>query len=76
MSWLCPYQVGELCKRVKKICEPCMKGCILRRRAKFIEPGKGASEMNAERTQGLGTGNKKSIGSLKKIKRRGNAKSA
>ncbi len=37
MSWLCPYQLGELCNRVKKICEPDMKGCVLRGKVKFVE---------------------------------------
>ena len=76
MSWLCPHQLGELCRKVKKICEPGMKGCVLRGRAKFIEHGKGASEMNVGRAKGFGGGNKKSIGSLKKIRRSGNVKSA
>lgn len=37
MSWLCPYQLGELCKRVKKTCEPGMKCCVLHGRVKIIE---------------------------------------
>ena len=42
MSWLCPHQLGELCERVKKICEPGMKGCVLNGRVEFVEPEKEA----------------------------------
>ena len=76
MSWLCPHQLGELCRKVKKICEPGMKGCVLRGKAKFIEFRKEVSGNNAKRAKGLGSGNKKSIGSLKKMRRMGDVKGA
>ncbi len=29
MSWDCPYQVVDYCKRLKIKCDPLCKGCIL-----------------------------------------------
>ena len=77
MSWLCPHQLGELCRKVnpvrnvisngvKKICEPGMKGCVLRGRAKFVEFEKEVSERKAKSAEGLGSRYKKSIGSPKR----------
>ena len=76
MSWLCPHQLGELCRKVKKICEPGMKGCVLRGKAQFIEFRKEVSERSLEKAEGLGSRNKKSIGSLKKMRRMGDVKGA
>ena len=41
MSWICPYQLGEFCKRAKKKCKPGMKGCVLdEKKVRFLEPEK------------------------------------
>ncbi len=48
MSWLCPHQLGELCKRMEKICEPGMKGCVLHGRVEFVESGKEVSDMGED----------------------------
>ncbi len=29
MSWECPYNINDYCKRLNKECDPGTKGCIL-----------------------------------------------
>lgn len=36
MSWPCPYEIKGECKRLKKMCKPLMKGCVLDNKVKFI----------------------------------------
>lgn len=48
MGWLCPHQLGEYCRKVKKICEPGMKGCTLRGKVKFVEFEKEVGEMGKD----------------------------
>ncbi len=40
MSWVCPYQIDDFCDRLKRKCEPGIKGCVLDGRVSFIEPQK------------------------------------
>lgn len=37
MSWVCPYEINAHCKRLKKFCQPGIKGCILSRRVRFLD---------------------------------------
>jgi hypothetical protein len=35
-GWSCPHQTGNyFCQRVKRECEPGMKGCVLRGKVRF-----------------------------------------
>ena len=36
MSWTCPYEEKDYCKRLKKTCQPLTKGCILDGKVKYI----------------------------------------
>ena len=37
-TWSCSYQVNDYqCKRMKKTCEPGMKGCTLRGKVRFAK---------------------------------------
>lgn len=37
-SWSCPHQTGDYyCQRVKRDCEPGMKGCVLRGKVRFAK---------------------------------------
>ena len=36
MSWTCPYQIGDECARVKKVCRPLQKGCVLDGKVTFV----------------------------------------
>ena len=37
MTWVCPHQEDDHCKRLNKKCVPCQKGCILEGKVSFIE---------------------------------------
>lgn len=39
MSWVCPHQANDFCKRLNKACDPGMKGCELGGKVKFIDFG-------------------------------------
>ena len=39
MSWLCPYQDGDSCKKLKRNCKPGIKGCVLGNHGQFIDLG-------------------------------------
>lgn len=51
-TWSCPHQTGDyFCLRVKKTCEPGMKGCVLRGKVHFAKdeepiPGPSANAKN------------------------------
>ena len=48
-SWSCPHQTGDyFCQRVKKTCEPGMKGCILRGKVHFAKDDEVAQRIEAE----------------------------
>lgn len=36
MSWNCPHQMDGECVRLKKICQPLQKGCVLDGKVRFI----------------------------------------
>lgn len=43
MSWTCPYEINGYCKRLKRSCQPGIKGCILDKKVKFIGKEDGAN---------------------------------
>ena len=44
MSWGCPHQISDFCKRLNRECRPGIKGCILSGRVTFLDSQK---EVNA-----------------------------
>ena len=36
MSWSCPYEVKDYCNRLKRDCQPGIKGCVLDQKVEFI----------------------------------------
>jgi len=36
MTWVCPNQEDDHCKKLNKKCDPCQKGCILEGKIQFI----------------------------------------
>ena len=36
MSWTCPHQIDNECARVKKVCHPLQKGCVLEGKVAFV----------------------------------------
>jgi len=36
MSWDCPHQKNDECVRVKKVCRPLQKGCVLEGKVQFV----------------------------------------
>lgn len=48
-TWSCPHQMDDyFCQRVKKTCEPGMKGCVLRGKVRFAEEDEIARKIEAE----------------------------
>jgi len=45
MSWPCPHEENDKCKRLNKACKPGVKGCVLGKKVKFIDFSK---EKNVE----------------------------
>ncbi|GJQ50030.1 hypothetical protein KsCSTR_04780 [Candidatus Kuenenia stuttgartiensis] len=37
MSWDCPHQKKDECVRLKKLCLPLQKGCVLEGRVQYID---------------------------------------
>lgn len=37
MSWTCPYQVDNECIRLRKLCQPLQKGCVVDEKVTFID---------------------------------------
>jgi len=53
-SWSCPHQTTDyFCQRVKKTCEPGMKGCVLRGKVHFAKDDEIARRIEAELKNGL-----------------------
>jgi len=49
MSWTCPYERDNHCKRLKRTCKPGIKGCVLYDKVKFIDLNKDESLSNIEK---------------------------
>ncbi len=37
MSWDCPHLKKDECIRLKKVCQPLQKGCVLEGKVQFVE---------------------------------------
>ncbi|MCF6148864.1 MAG: hypothetical protein E3K37_09410 [Candidatus Kuenenia sp.] len=37
MSWICPHQKNDECVRLKKLCQPSQRGCVLEGKVTFID---------------------------------------
>jgi hypothetical protein len=46
MSWTCPYQIGDECVRLKKVCHPLQKGCVLDGKVTFVGKGEHHNNVN------------------------------
>jgi len=46
MSWDCPHRIEDKCIRLKKICLPLQKGCVLDGKVKYIESSPKKEDMN------------------------------
>ncbi len=46
MGWTCQYEIDGYCKRLKRICKPLCKGCVLDGKVKFIDEEEKVNNMS------------------------------
>ena len=46
MSWICPHQLKDACKRLNRDCQPGIPGCVLNERVEFVNFNPESKEKN------------------------------